>query len=182
LIAQASLLLSIAATAFLLASVIGVAHRKPGYRHTSDTISELAEYGSGYSWPVSLGVFLPVAAALSVVAWLLQHEFPQAAALSVSIAAGYGLSAMFPCDPGSPLIGSLRQTIHNLGGGIEYIGGAFSLLWISELAGPGFRIAGMLVGVSAILLSFEIPARGLVQRIAESCLFGGLIAALWMRW
>ena len=157
------------------------ANRKPAYNHARHTISELAESGSEYSRHVSFGVFLPIAISLAVIAWLLRSSDPPIAALALSIAAGYGLGAVFPCDPGSPLAGSARQTIHNLGGGIEYIGGALSLLWIGESAWHGFRFAGMLVGISAILLSFESRVRGLIQRIAESCLFLGLLAALWMR-
>ena len=79
------------------------------------------------------------------------------------------------------MTGSARQAIHNLGGGIEYIGGAFSLFWIAEFAGPGFRAAGILVVVCAILLSFESKIRGIFQRIAEVCLFLCLLAALWMK-
>lgn len=177
----ASLTLSLAAFAYLVVSIIVAARRKPGYSHVSQTISELAEYGSAYTRHVSLGVFLPVGVLLGMVAWLLRFAHPPIAALALSIAAGYGLSALFPCDPGSPFIGSVRQAIHNFGGGVEYVGGAFSLLWISEHAGPGFRVAGILVAASVILLSFENRVRGIVQRIAETCLFAGLVAALWMR-
>ena len=176
-----SVILALIASIFLCISVVVAGNREPGYNHVSQTISELAEYGSEYSQQVSIGVFLPVSISLGAVAWLSRFADPPVAALALSIAVGYGLGAVFPCDPGSPLFGSLRQAVHNLGGAIEYLGGALSLFWIAETTWPGFRVAGMLVGVSAILLSFESPVRGAIQRIAETCLLAGLVAALLMR-
>ena len=126
-------------------------------------------------------MFLPVAISLAAVVWLLRFSAPPIAALALSIAVGYGLGATFPCDPGSPLTGSFRQTIHKLAGGIEYIGGALSFFWIKETAWPGSYAAGILVALSAILLSFESRYRGLIQRNAKSCLFLGLLAAPSMR-
>jgi len=175
-----SLTLSLVAFAYLGISIIVGARHNQHYNHVRQTISELGEHGSEFEQHFSLGVFLPIGILLSVVAWLLRSTDPQIALLSLSIAVGYGLSAAFPCDPGSPMTGSFRQAIHNLGGGIEYVGGAFSLLWISETTGPTFRVAGLLVAASAILLSFESPIRGLIQRIAEICLFVGLVVAIWV--
>ena len=171
------MILVLIASVYLGVSTAIFAHRKPGYSHARHTISELAEYGSEYTRHVSLGVFLPVAVFLGIVAWHLRVTDPPVATLALSVAIGYGLGALFPCDPGSPLTGSVRQAFHNLGGGIQYIGGAIALMWIGESAGPGFYVTGLLVGIAAIILSFESPVRGFVQRIAESCLFLGLLAA-----
>ena len=178
---DASLALALIASAYLAISVVVAGRRKPGYRHTRHTISELAEYGSEFTHKVSLGLFLPVAISIGAVAWLARLTDPPIAALALSITVGYGLGAMFPCDPGSPMKGSVRQATHNLGGGIQYVGGAMSLLWMGETAWSGFSVAGILVGISAILLSFESRLRGSVQRVAETLLFSGLVAALWMR-
>lgn len=175
---ETSVILASAATLYLAIATVVAASRKPAYSHATHTISELAESGSTYTLPVSLGVFLPVAVALGIVAWDLRSTHPPVAALALSLAVGYGLGAMFPCDPGSPIAGSGRQTVHNVGGGIQYLGGAMSLMWIGESGGSGFRAAGLVVGISAILLSFESRVRGIIQRIAESCLFIGLLAAL----
>ena len=175
------MVLSLTASLYLGIAIAVVANRKTAYSHIRHTISELAESGSDCSIQVSFAVFLPVAILLSIVALLIGSTNPPIAALALAIAIGYGLSAIFPCDPGSPIIGSFRQAVHNFGGAIEYIGGAFSLFWISETAGPVFRIAGFLVAFAAILLSFESPLRGVIQRIAEFCLFIGLLAALWLR-
>ena len=162
------LVLSLIASLYLSIAIVVAASRKPAYSHVRQTISELAEYGSEFAIQVSIGVFLPVAVALGVVALLSGSTNLPIAALALSIGIGYGLGAMFPCDPGSPITGSLRQGIHNFGGAVEYFGGAFSLLWISETAGPIFGITGLLVAAAAILLSFKSPLRGVIQRVAES--------------
>ncbi len=176
---EAPVVLSLTASVYLSIAIVVAASRRSAYSHVRNTISELAEYGSEYMTKVSFAVFLPVAILLGIVAFLVSSTDLPIAALALSIAIGYGLSAIFPCDQGSPMIGSYRQAIHNFGGAIEYLGGAFSLFWISETTGPAFRVAGFLVAASAILLSFESPVRGVIQRIAELCLFLGLLAALW---
>lgn len=172
--------LSLVASLFLAGSIMFFSRRMPGYDHVTQTISELGEHGSAFEKTVSLGVFLPLAVALSVVTVLLHESHTPIALLSLSIALGYGISAFFPCDPGSPLYGSWRQAVHNIGGGIEYVGGALSLFWLAESWGPSFRMPGVVVAVAAVLLSFKGPFRGVIQRVAELCLFGGLVAALWI--
>ena len=124
-------------------------------------------------------LFLPVALALALIAALLSKIDAATTALALCISVGYGVSAAFPCDPGSPMVGSARQTMHNLGGAAQYLGGALSLLAIAEAQGLGFRAAGMAVGISALALSFESGVRGAIQRVAEACLLAGLIVATW---
>ncbi|MDJ0812513.1 MAG: DUF998 domain-containing protein [Woeseiaceae bacterium] len=178
---EAAVVLSLIAPVYLGIAVVVAASRRPAYSHFRNTISELAEFGSEYTASVSFGVFLPVAIMLGIVALLVGPTNPPIAALALSIAIGYGVGAIFPSDPGSPMIGSSRQAVHNLGGAIEYLGGALSLFWIAETSGPAFRVLGFVVAASAILVSFESPVRGAIQRIAESCLFLGLLTALWLR-
>ena len=94
---------------------------------------------------------------------------------------GYLGAAVFPCDVGSPFSGSNRQAMHNLGGAVEYLGGAAALLRLAEHNGQpfkalGFIVLGVTIGISLPLLA---PVRGLVQRVGEPCLFGGLALALW---
>jgi len=174
------LALSLAASIYLAINIIVGARRKNGYGHTRHTISELGEYGSANMRFVSLGVFLPVGLILAIVALLLRADHQPIAGLACAIAVGYLVAAFLPCDPGSPLAGTWRQSVHNLGGAVEYIGGAYALLRIAELLGPGFRVAGIVVAGAAVLLSFESSFRGIVQRVAETCLFAGLCIALWM--
>ena len=82
---------------------------------------------------------------------------------------------------GSPTGGSTRQFVHNLGGAVEYIGGGFALVGLGESLGSPFRILGLVVLGTTIVLSVMpfISVRGLIQRIAEACLFGGLALSIW---
>jgi hypothetical protein len=120
-------------TVLIASGVVYFGHRRPGYSHVRHTISELGEIGSPSSQVVSLGVFLPVGVGCLVAArWsagrLEGSELSEGlSTLALSIAIGYVVGAIFRCDPGCPLAGSWRQGIHNLGGGIEYVGGAAGL-------------------------------------------------------
>lgn len=172
------LILTVVAATLLATAVLLGAARRPEYRHRRHTISELGERGSLLERSISLGVFLPVGLMLATAGLLSLGSDRPAAALALCIAAGYLSAAYFPCDPGSPLGGSWRQGLHNLGGAIQYLGGALALMVIAETHGPAFRYTGLAVGACAILISFPSPTRGAVQRAAETLLFGGLIAAL----
>lgn len=171
--------LALAASAYLVIAVYVFASRKPGYSHIRHTISELGEHDAIDSRVVSYGVFLPVGVLLLGVAGLTVSAHPAHAMLAFSIAVGYLVAAAFPCDPGSPVVGSMRQAVHNIGGAIQYLGGAASLMWISQLSGNGFQIAAIVVLAAALVLSFENRIRGINQRIAETILFAGLCYALW---
>ncbi len=162
----------------LIASLVVVGRRTPGYRHRDHTISELGEVGASAQRLVGFGVFLPIAVGLAVVAFATRPVTEPVSTLALVIAIGYGVAAFFPCDPGSPMSGSSRQAVHNLGGAIEYVGGAVALFRLGEQHGQPFAAAGMVVGVATLLLSVTTTGRGLVQRFAESVLFGGLILGL----
>ena len=174
---SASLIAAAVAAVYLFVTVVVMAHRTPSYSHARHTISELASYGSRYSRLVSLGVFLPVGLTFGVVAFGLRFN-PPMAALALSICVGYVLGAAFPCDAGCPAYGSPRQIVHNVGGAIEYFGGAASMMVLGAAAGPAYLLAGLLVAVSAIVISAASRVRGLVQRLAECCLFFGFLSAL----
>jgi hypothetical protein len=92
---------------------------------------------------------------------------------------GYLVSALFPCDRGAPALGSLRQCVHTSGAAVEYAGGSLALLSLSQSMGEPLGIAGCIVALAMLALLFQSPIRGLIQRIAESCLFGGLALSLW---
>lgn len=169
------------AAAWLAASLLCFARRRLGYSHLRHTISELGETGSRDQRLVALGSFLPIGLVLLVAAGLLRSSSPAASMLALAIAIGYIGAAAFPCDPGSPLSGTWRQSLHNLAGGVEYIGGGFALMTLARDLGAPFRIAGFVVLGAAIALSVLPPsgARGAIQRVAELCLFGGLACAAW---
>lgn len=168
--------ITLLAAAYLAIGVAVLARRKSGYGHLRHTISELGETGARDQRFVAFGFFLPIGLALLLVAYLLRPHSPAAAALALAIAIGYIGAAVFPCDPGSPLAGSAKQSLHNLAGGIEYIGGGFALVTLARDLGAPFQVAGFVVLGAAVALSVLPSAsmRGLVQRVAELCLFGGL--------
>lgn len=170
---------SLAAAAYLFVGLFVLARRKPGYRHLKHTISELGEMGAPDQRFVAFGFFLPIGVLLAIVAYLLQSTSTPTSALAFCMAIGYIGAAVFPCDVGSPLSGTVRQAAHNLAGAIEYIGGGSSLLLLAETLGHSFKLAGLMVLSIAIGLSFisSNSIRGMIQRGAEICLFGGLVFA-----
>lgn len=173
--------LTVVAASWLLAGLLALAPRKPGYSHVQHTISELGETGAPRQRLVALGLFLPIGLLLLLVAVALQPGSTTAATLALCVAIGYLGAAAFPCDPGSPVSGSLRQGVHNLAGAVEYIGGGLALMRLSDSLGNYFKLAGCVVLGAAIALSI-VPAhsiRGIIQRVAETCLFGGLAIAAW---
>lgn len=173
------LILSIVATAWLFFGVIYFGAKKPGYSHLRHSISELGEFGSQYMKGVNFGIFLPVGLLLMVIPFLDGfHGFRAGLAASISI--GYIVAAFFPCDPGSPTTGSYRQQVHNLGGFIEYAGGAFALIRSGEqdlsFYGINYKVFGYIIIPCIILISIPSnPLRGIIQRIAELVLLGTLI-------
>ncbi|MEO8011786.1 MAG: DUF998 domain-containing protein [Dokdonella sp.] len=173
--------LTIITATYLFASMFVLASRKVGYRHIADTLSEIGEIGSRDQRFVAFGLFLPIGVLLLLVAYLVFPVSRASAALALCVAVGYVGAAVFPCDPGSPMSGTPRQAAHNLAGAVEYAGGGFALMTLAESLGPAFKIAGFVVLGSAIALSV-VPAnsvRGLIQRAAEMCLFGGLALSIW---
>lgn len=169
---------AIAAT-YLFAGLIALARRTAGYSHIKHTISEIGEIGAPNQRVVAFGLFLPIGLVLLLVAYLVRPSSPAAAMLAFCIAIGYLGAAAFPCDRGAPLSGSARQALHSIAGAVEYVGGGFALMMLAESFGQPFRIAGFVVLGTAVALSVPHPVRGIIQRVAETCLFGGLFLAAW---
>ena len=167
-----SSLITIAAGVYLCIGIIVMARRRPAYSHIRDTISELGEVGASDSRRVTYGLFLPVAILLFAAAATIFSSSERIAMLGVCMGAGYFVSVVAPCDPGSPMAGSFRQTLHNVGGGIEYCGGALSLWLVAEEHGSCFLYSGWLVAIGVIAISIPgLAIRGLVQRGVETVLF-----------
>lgn len=169
-------IVTVVAGVYLAACVVVLERRTAGYRPARNTISELGEIGAPYHRVVAFGVFLPVGMLLLLAAILLYPSSRAAAALAGCIATGYIVAAFFPCDPGSPISGSARQGMHNLGGAIEYLGGGAALFSIARTQGDLFRMPGFLAFAAALLLTVlpGTSVRGLVQRVAEAGLFSAL--------
>ncbi|MBI1299407.1 DUF998 domain-containing protein [bacterium] len=175
---------------FLIIGTLWSSRRADGYSHIRHTISELGEWGSPQSRLVSWGLFAPVGIGLLVLAGLVRSQggaHPLAETLTLLIAAvgiGYLGAAIFPCDPGSPMGGSWRQQLHNLAGGVQYVGGAGALFVASQSLTANestlvdwLLVSGVVVGVVAVLLSIQqvFPVRGVVQRVGEIVLFGNIV-------
>jgi len=179
----------LAAAHLVLTTLIG-GWLEPGYDHTAQYISELGAVNAAYPALINYGGFLPVGALAAVFVWF---AFPAMATsrvgaagcgLLAGVAAGYLLSALAPCDAGSPASGSARQAIHNLGGALEYLGGGAGLLLMgaSQVQSPATRRAALstlLAAVTTLGVFFfilgaapEHPLRGLWQRLGETAIFG----------
>ena len=167
-------------TLALATSIVLFANRRPGYSHIRQTISELGERGAADGRIVSLVVFLPVGLALAAVWYARKDSSPASAALAGVIAIGYCGAALFPCDPGSPAQGSTRQAIHNLAGGVEYLGGAVALWRLGTQGGPLYFVLASVVALAIAFLTVPSlgPWRGVAQRIGEAALFIGLALAV----
>ena len=174
-------ILTIAVTGYLLICVGIFSRKKLNYSQMRHTISELGEAGGDHARSVAYLVFLPTGLLLFLIAYLAQPHGMPTVTLAGCIAVGYVIAAFSPCDVGSPLTGSGRQSIHNLGGTVEYLGGAVALLQLSKQIAPLFSVAGYFVLGAGVAISIPVLAgiRGLIQRVAEICLFAGLALALW---
>lgn len=176
-----ALLLLAMASVFLGTAVVWFADKRADYRHVRHTISELGESGAPSERAVSYGVFLPVGCVLLVIALMTKESSPVSSTLALCIGIGYVTSAFFPCDPGSPLVGSVSQMIHNYIGGIEYVGGSIALWNLGGVeSAVYFQAASISVGVATVLLVMPKlwRVRGLVQRVTEIGLFVGLGASI----
>lgn len=173
---------------FLIMGILWSSRGLDGYSHIRHTISELGEWGSPRSRLVSWGLFAPVGITLLLLAWLVRsqessHSLAETLTLiSAAVGIGYLGAAIFPCDPGSPMSGSWRQQVHNLAGGIQYVGSAGALFVASQslpesMPAAWLLVSAVLVGAVAVLLSVQqvFPVRGAVQRLGESFLFGNII-------
>lgn len=170
------------AVVYLAFALAVLGKRKPGYSHVVHTISELGEMGAPNARTVAWLVFFPVGLLQAVLAGFLITSAPVVALVAACIGMGYVVAAFFPCDPGSPFSGSLRQGIHNLGGGVEYVGGGLGFLKAAGQFGGLFEVLGYAILAVAIALTVLPPVsvRGLVQRLGKLGLFGGLSALIWL--
>lgn len=169
-------ILAAASLAYLLAGAAWLARRKPGYSHWRDTLSELGETGSTVERAARYALFLPIGLAFAAAAALAWGTLQQPAWAAACVATGYLAAVAFPCDAGSPAVGSWRQGLHNLGGAVEYLGGGLCLMRLEDDGAIPWRIVGICIFVAGILLGL-MPAgspRGAVQRVAECTLFGAV--------
>jgi hypothetical protein len=77
-----------------------------------------------------------------------------------------------------------RNTLHNVLGALEYVGAAaaFSTLRFTQFWSPLSNLMSFAAGLVLLCLwgmSFPHPFRGLVQRVAETTIFAGVVTMGW---
>jgi hypothetical protein len=183
-----------AAAILLLVTVLGDLVR-PGYDAATQYISELGELGAPNGALVSLGGFLPIGfLVLAFLALALPELFPAplgklAALLLATVPLAYVVAAFARCDPGCPMEGTARQTLHNTFGFLEYIGGTLGLFaaaasFRSRPAWRAFALPTLLAGAIVLVAVFGVGAtsalgRGTIQRIGDATFFLWFAAAGW---
>lgn len=166
-----------------------VARLRPDYAWQSNSLSELGEKGSRYERWVAWGYFMPTALVLAIgVAGAYQREIlntAQAFYLSF-LPLAYAVSALFPCDPGAPISGSLRNSVHMLFGAAEYLLvpiGVYLSTWAGlNLSGPlAVFILAVFIWAALLLMLLPIlaPWKGVIQRLAECTLFVAVAYVTW---
>ena len=164
--------------------VLGIAYygsKRETYSHFRHTISELGESGSAFERQVGFFIFLPVGIGLMLIGYGLLSLDEHLALLSTVMGLSYFLSAFFPCDPGTPLAGSWKNSIHNLIGGVCYAVMIYQLRELSD-QGRGEQFGIAFVPLAAFLITFIVgwPKQliGLAQRVAETGVFVSLLISL----
>lgn len=180
----------LAASLYWLCGVIYLPTLLANYDAISQTISELSTISTPLANRINFGWSLPLGL---LQCWAVLTEYRQRH-ISVEVRKGlaafgcvgiaYVACSFFPCDPGAPLWGSWRQTVHNAFGGLEYAGGGFGLLLLGKARRENYRLAmalqlsGLLVWLGLLLMTVPglFGVRGAVQRVIEALLFG------WLAW
>ena len=179
---------------WLVGGIIWFARRRSDYQHVRHTISELGEVGAPDARRVAWLLFAPVGLVLLAVGILaLRGGTPEPLGepfglLALAVGVGYLGAVLFPCDPGSPLAGSSRQQLHNLAGGVEYLGGAAALFMGAQALAAAaplavwLQVCAAIVVIVTVALSLQaaFPVRGLVQRVGETVLLSNLVLLAWL--
>lgn len=165
---------------YLIAGIVYEGTKKPLYSHIRHTISELGEITYTRSAWVSWGLFFPVGVSFLLVGfWGAKQESIQGIAMCLGV--GYVVATLFPCDEGSPMEGSWRQVIHNVGGAIEYIGSLYFVAKSDISLFNGYVAKDLLLyGIILCIMLISLPTlkiRGLFQRILEAVLLFIVVSA-----
>ncbi len=163
---------------------IAFAFQQSEYTWQRHTISELGVAGSPWQRGVAWGAFFPIAVLLFVhlgnAFWIDQISWVVWGCLNV-IPLAYLGAALFPCDPGAPLLGSGRNRLHMGFAGLEYLIGPMGLfLLIGADSVIAFLLLIVIWGGSALMVMPGFQAwRGLIQRIVEYTLLGSVAYLTW---
>ncbi len=159
---------------YLFFGVYHYAQKRPNYSHLKHTISELGENASEFEKPVGFKVFMPVGLAFVLLSGLMYSTNTAVAVLSGAMGFSYFLSAWFPCDPGTPMSGSWKNSVHNLVGGLAYATILYQLkALIDQQSGWYAELAFMALAVFLFNFIVGWPKQfvGFTQRLAETSVF-----------
>lgn len=164
----------------------------PGYRHTSQFISELGARQSPIELPVRFAGFLLAGLLLSVFACAAYCHLPRSVGTAVSFvglflyASGYTVAAFFPCDPGCrPAEPTVSQVIHNFAGLLGYVASPLFLVAFGRSAkhwpagthlAPFAYAASVFAFAGLLTLSPDSQYVGLSQRLIELSVLGWVTA------
>lgn len=181
-------LLGVMASIFAFTMPIYFARRTVGYSSRLNTLSELGATGSPHQKSVSWFYFLPLSIAIiifvmlgqSAITFLTQDTWVWGMVGLVGV--GYLIAALFPCDQGAPIGGSVSNKVHNIAGLLEYLGAGVGLIFMGggaiQNSAPPHMTVYLILSGSVILLSLVmliLPSfnrvRGWVQRLAEASFF-----------
>jgi hypothetical protein len=182
-------LCGLAAVALVLATAVLGGGAREGYSHAAQFISELGERGSPNGVLVSAAGFAPIGALVLAFLALAAAQLPRSRGSAAglwcfgAVGAAYLVSAAARCDPGCPADGSSSQSVHNLFGGLEYLGAFAGLLLFAGAfrrsdpwrpLWPVCVLCAALVGLgfAGVLAPSLAEIRGASQRIAEAGIFG----------
>jgi hypothetical protein len=180
---------AILATLAAIVPVLILARRRPDYSHVRQTISELGEAGSRDAKSAAIFAFAPAGHTVWLFVAALAFAVPAFADgpglwLFALLGAGYVGAAIFPCDPGAPLLGTWRNNLHNLLAGFGYLGAAGGMIELGrmmehiaalETVAEISQVAGQAAFIGVFLLSFPSPVRGLIQRVVEGLFYGWML-------
>lgn len=179
----------------LLAVLVGVipvlwfAHRRPGYSHIRQTVSELGETGARDQKKVAIFAFAPAGHTVWLFVAALAFSVPELAEgsglwLFAMLGAAYVAAAIFPCDPGGPAWGSWHNNLHNLLAALGYFGAAGGLIELGHAMedipalasiAKESQLAGQAAFLGIFVLLFPSPVRGLIQRTIEAIFYAWML-------
>jgi len=155
----------------------------PGYSHLAQFMSELGASGAQHEWSVRLLGFLPAGVTLLLFCYAAHLVLPRSTLTSLAtiglaiFAAGYVVSAAFPCDFGCrPKNPSTSQIIHNVCGLAGYLAAPIFLFAFAREAHkwPSARvvcvsgyIASSVALLGLLMIDPSSPIAGLGQRLLE---------------
>lgn len=179
------------ASGIVLPEVLG--YLSVNYSSSANFISELGAMGAPFAQTANYFGFLSVGLAVIALIIVLWSSLPQNRLVKsglvclVGIAAGYLGAFLFPCDAGCPATGSSQQSLHNLAGLLEYVGGIGGLLLLYfglRKNQPRTYSLVTLAVACAVMLGLVLmsqpdlqPIRGAAQRLADYTMFIWLSAA-----